>query len=64
MAVQKLDTLLSAPAAWQSQYRDMLEADESRVPQCVEGFMTLLLVITGRDSGHNECIWNGGGGGR
>ena len=34
-----------------------------RVPQCVEGFMTLLLVITGMNSGHNDCILNGGGGG-
>ena len=38
----------------------MLQADESRVPHCVEGFMTLLLVITGTISGQNYCIWNWG----
>lgn len=47
-AVQKLDTLLSSPSAWQSQYKDMMEADESKVPECVEAFMTLLLAITER----------------
>ena len=25
--------------------------------------MTQLLVITGTNSSHNDCIWNGGGGG-
>ena len=40
----------------------MLEADESRVPQCVEGFMTLLLVITGKDSVMIVFGMGGGGG--
>ncbi|XP_063961152.1 RAD50-interacting protein 1-like isoform X1 [Lytechinus pictus] len=47
-AGQKLDTLFSSSSAWQSQYKDMMEADESKVPECVESFMTLLLVITER----------------
>eukprot|EP00057_Strongylocentrotus_purpuratus_P024042 XP_011678516.1 PREDICTED: RAD50-interacting protein 1 isoform X1 [Strongylocentrotus purpuratus] len=47
-AGQKLDTLFSSPSAWQSQYKGMMEADESKVPECVESFMTLLLVITER----------------
>ena len=39
----------------------MKKSDECRVPQCVEGFMTLLLVITGMDSGQNELGMGGGG---
>ncbi|XP_071500381.1 RAD50-interacting protein 1-like isoform X1 [Diadema antillarum] len=48
IAVRKVETLLSSSSAWVSQYKDMMEADESKVPECVEGFMTLMLVITER----------------
>ncbi|XP_072036444.1 RAD50-interacting protein 1-like isoform X2 [Amphiura filiformis] len=47
-AVQKMDTILESSMAWCSQYKDMADADELKVPECVESFMTLILVITER----------------
>ncbi|KAJ8382797.1 hypothetical protein SKAU_G00035750 [Synaphobranchus kaupii] len=48
MAVEKVDTMLSAEGAWSSQYRDISDMDELKAPDCAETFMTLLLVITDR----------------
>ncbi|XP_058510956.1 RAD50-interacting protein 1 [Ochotona princeps] len=47
-ALQKMDTMLSSEAAWVSQYKDITDVDEMKVPDCAETFMTLLLVITDR----------------
>ncbi|XP_070279643.1 RAD50-interacting protein 1 [Myotis yumanensis] len=46
-ALQKMDSMLSSEAAWISQYKDITDVDEMKVPDCAETFMTLLLVITG-----------------
>ncbi|XP_032160216.1 RAD50-interacting protein 1 isoform X1 [Mustela erminea] len=47
-ALQKMDSVLSSEAAWVSQYKDITDVDEMKVPDCAETFMTLLLVITDR----------------
>ncbi|XP_038064366.1 RAD50-interacting protein 1-like isoform X2 [Patiria miniata] len=47
-AVEKIDSLLAAQTAWFPQYRDLEETDDLKVPECVESFMTLMLVITER----------------
>lgn len=47
VALQKMDAMLSSEAAWISQYKDITDVDEMKVPDCAETFMTLLLVITG-----------------
>ncbi|XP_039210388.1 RAD50-interacting protein 1 isoform X2 [Crotalus tigris] len=47
-ALQKMDSMLSSEAAWESQYKDITDVDEMKVPDCAETFMTLLLVITDR----------------
>lgn len=47
VAGQKMDALLASKTAWISQYKDVSEADDSKVPESVENFMTLILVITG-----------------
>ncbi|KAM4678207.1 RAD50-interacting protein 1 isoform 1-T2 [Discoglossus pictus] len=48
LALEKMDSMLSAEAAWTSQYKDISDVDEMKVPDCAETFMTLLLVITDR----------------
>ncbi|KAF4793907.1 RAD50 interactor 1 [Turdus rufiventris] len=45
---EKMDSMLSSEAAWISQYKDITDVDEMKVPDCAETFMTLLLVITDR----------------
>ncbi|NXA95871.1 RINT1 protein, partial [Melanocharis versteri] len=47
-ALQKMDSMLSSEDAWISQYKDITDVDEMKVPDCAETFMTLLLVITDR----------------
>ncbi|ESP04039.1 hypothetical protein LOTGIDRAFT_212244 [Lottia gigantea] len=47
-AVEKIDGMLSSPTAWLSQYKDIVDIEELKVPECAESFMTLLLTITDR----------------
>ncbi|XP_067420575.1 RAD50-interacting protein 1 isoform X3 [Emydura macquarii macquarii] len=47
-ALEKMDSILSSEAAWVSQYKDITDVDEMKVPDCAETFMTLLQVITDR----------------
>lgn len=47
VAVEKMDAILSAEDAWNSQYKDISDIDELKAPHCAETFMTLLQVITG-----------------
>ena len=45
-----MDAMTSSDTAWMSQYsdiKDMTEADELKVPECGESFMTLMVTITG-----------------
>ena len=46
-AVEKMDELLSSPNAWLLQYSDVSDVDQSKLPQCAESFITLMLTITG-----------------
>ncbi|XP_034019344.1 RAD50-interacting protein 1 isoform X2 [Thalassophryne amazonica] len=48
LALEKVDTMLSADGAWSSQYKDISDMDEFKAPDCAETFMTLLQVITER----------------
>ncbi len=47
VALEKMDAMLASPTAWLSQYKDMPDVDESKVPECGGSFMTLMLTITG-----------------
>lgn len=47
-AMEKVDAMMSSPTAWRSQYRDIADVDELKVPECGESFMTLMLTITDR----------------
>lgn len=42
-----MESLLSSSSAWSLKYKDVGGVDDSRIPECAEGFMTLLSVITG-----------------
>ena len=41
---------MSSESAWQWQYKDVAEADELRIPECGEAFLTLMLTMTGDNS--------------
>ncbi|GFO00969.1 rad50-interacting protein 1-like [Plakobranchus ocellatus] len=47
-AMQKIEQMLHSPSCWESQYKDISDLDEVRVPECAEGFMMLLQTITDR----------------
>lgn len=47
VAVEKVERMLESPTAWESQYKDIVDVDEVKVPECAESFMTLLYTITG-----------------
>ncbi|XP_074647667.1 RAD50-interacting protein 1-like [Tubulanus polymorphus] len=47
-ALEKMDAMLESQTAWESQYRDVGEVDDMKVPECGESFMTLMLTITDR----------------
>ncbi|KAL3877501.1 hypothetical protein ACJMK2_035200 [Sinanodonta woodiana] len=47
-ALEKLDFMMSSSTAWKSQYKDIADVDEMKVPECGESFMTLMLTITDR----------------
>lgn len=47
-ALQKMDSMLSSPTAWNSQYKDITDVDDLKVSECGESFMMLLLTITGQ----------------
>ncbi|XP_025106000.1 RAD50-interacting protein 1-like [Pomacea canaliculata] len=47
-AVEKVERMLESPTAWESQYKDIVDVDEVKVPECAESFMTLLYTITDR----------------
>ena len=53
--MEKVDAMMSSPTAWQSQYRDIADVDELKVPECGESFMTLMLTITGNKH-HYYCL--------
>lgn len=47
VAQEKMDAMLESVTAWQSQYKDLSDLDDSKVPECGESFMTLMITITG-----------------
>ncbi|CAL1527454.1 unnamed protein product [Lymnaea stagnalis] len=47
-AMQKIEQMLQSPSCWESQYKDIADLDEVKVPECAESFMTLLHTITDR----------------
>ena len=40
--------MLSSSIAWQSQYKDISDVDDLKVPESGEAFLTLMLTITGQ----------------
>lgn len=48
VAGEKMDNMLSSPTAWQSQYKNIEDIDEMKVPECGESFITLMSTITGK----------------
>ncbi|KAK3717328.1 hypothetical protein QZH41_011566, partial [Actinostola sp. cb2023] len=48
-ANENLESLLSSSSAWKGKYQDIgSEVDDTKTPECAEGFVTLLTVITDR----------------
>ncbi|XP_031574184.1 RAD50-interacting protein 1-like isoform X2 [Actinia tenebrosa] len=48
-AKENLKSLVTSSTAWKGKYQDVGgEVDETRTPECAEGFVTLLTVITDR----------------
>ena len=45
--MEKMDQMMSSESAWQWQYKEVAEADELRIPECGEAFLTLMLTMTG-----------------
>ena len=48
VAVERLNQITSSPTAWQPSYSSMADADDTKVPECTEGLMSLIAGITGR----------------
>ena len=46
-AISNMESVLSSSSAWTLKYKDVGDIDDTRTPECAEGFMTLLSVITG-----------------
>lgn len=42
-----MESVLSSSSAWTLKYKDVGDVDGTRTPECAEGFMTLVSVITG-----------------
>jgi len=47
-AISNMESVLSSSSAWSPKYKDVGNVDDTRTPECAEGFMTLLSVITDR----------------
>jgi len=47
-AISNMESVLSSSSAWTLKYKDVGDVDDTRTPECAEGFMTLLSVITDR----------------
>ncbi|KAH9508475.1 RAD50-interacting protein 1 [Bulinus truncatus] len=47
-AMQKIEQMLQSPTCWESQYKNVEDLDEVKVPECAESFMTLLHTMTDR----------------
>ena len=56
VAQEKLDALFSSPTVWQSQYKDLADVDDMKVPECGERFITLMLTITGNIKHHQYNV--------
>lgn len=46
-AESNMNSVLSSSSAWTPKYKDVSDVDDTQIPECAEGFMTLLSVITG-----------------
>lgn len=46
-AISNMESVLSSSSAWTPKYKDVGDVDDTCTPECAEGFMTLLSVITG-----------------
>lgn len=48
---------MTSSTAWRGKYQDVGgEVDETRTPECAEGFVTLLTVITGMVNNEGDCV--------
>ena len=47
VALEKMDNMLASDTAWHSQYKDIADADDNKLPECTENFITLMVTITG-----------------
>jgi hypothetical protein len=56
-AKENLESLVTSSTAWRGKYQDVGgEVDETRTPECAEGFVTLLTVITGMVNNEGDCV--------
>ncbi|XP_022790195.1 RAD50-interacting protein 1-like [Stylophora pistillata] len=47
-AESNMNSILSSSSAWTPKYKEVGDVDDTRTPECAEGFITLLSVITDR----------------
>ena len=47
VALEKMDGMLSSDSRWHCQYENISDIDESKVSECGEIFMTLMMTVTG-----------------
>ncbi len=60
VTVERLKQITSSQTAWFPAYATLEEADDTRVPECTEGFMQIIAGITGQGRGcldrpHGGC---------
>jgi hypothetical protein len=58
--VERLHTIVKSESAWEPAYSSVDGADDTRVPECTEGFMVLIKGIEGW-LGQNLLSSNGEG---
>ncbi len=51
VTVERLKQITSSPTAWVPAYATLEAADDTRVPECTEGFMQIIAGITGEGRG-------------
>ena len=46
-AIENIESILSQPNAFKQKYHEVGDVDDTKIPECAEDFITLLMVITG-----------------
>ena len=54
VALERLEKVTLSPTAWVCPYESMEAADDTCVPECTDGFMTIIAGISGKWEGGEE----------